>query len=111
MAFVTCHSGGARCRAGCEVWLLPGSILAVLSPWALSQPLPLSRPLVPLGWPRVPGATAVPVPGGTGQPGHEDPAAADSGILWKVQAQSCLSFVLQKEKQPLTEHKEGGDEP
>lgn len=30
-----------------------------------------------------------------------------SGILWSVQVQSCLSFVLQKEKQPLAQHKEG----
>lgn len=34
-----------------------------------------------------------------------------SGTLWNVQAQTCLSFVLQKEQQPLSEHKEGGDEP
>lgn len=54
-----------------------GCSLAVLSPGqgglALSQFLALSQSLP------VPGATAVPVPGGTGHPGHKDPAA---GELW-----------------------------
>lgn len=85
----------------------PCSIPGLLSPragGAGSGSVP-GPPRLPRGWPRGPGD--VPVPGGTGHPGGEDPAGLSSAILWDIQVQSCLSFVLQKENQAQTVPKAG----
>lgn len=117
MALATRHGAGARCPSPsarldgtCGHCLAPA--LAVLSP-ALCQCLPVPRSLWDgrVSWHRR-WAGDVPVPGGTGQAGVRILLLLSSGILWNVQGQSCLSFVLQKEKQPLARHKgrDGGDE-
>lgn len=92
-----------------------GCSLAVLSPWpggAASVPGPCLSP-VPLRWPPVPGGAAVPVPGGTGRSGHEDPAAAE---LWDPLgcSGSALPFPDAPEGKASpapAQGREGGDEP
>lgn len=98
MAFVPCHSGGVRSpsRAGWDVWLLLGSILAVLSPWPGG---PGSVPAVPgARWHRTPGDSTRML------------LLLSSGILWKVQALPFLRAPGGAAAPGSAQGREGADE-